>query len=357
MWFMSISLVLLAVLGVALLVPLFGDDDGDDRNEILGSSDPDDDVQGTEGNDLIRTFLGEDEVFGNGGNDEIRSGGDDDYVEGGDGLDFVRAGDGDDEVYGGDQDDRLFGDQGNDLLDGERGSDVIRGGRGDDLIFGGSDNLDGQSDNLSGEDDDDTIFGWGDGTFMGGGQNDVPDNPGSNNDTLVMVTGEGEMENRTGNNTNIGLANIGDADTTDIIVRDFNPADDNLVLTIDYATSGSPMAQADAEFTVNYSFEDATDDRAAGLQITVTWDNPDGDVGATEASSAFLLGFTQSNAGTFNLDPNGGSFDPEDPSAPLDIEVFLTNEASLDDPVQTLLDLGIATPAMIAQGFTLAPPP
>ena len=342
---MDVSLYLLAALGLLLLIPIFGaDDGGDDDNEILGSS-RDDLVNGTEGNDLIRTFRGEDEIYGNGGNDQIFSDEDDDYIEGGDGLDYVKAGPGNDEVYGNDQDDRLFGDQGDDYLDGGRGADVVRGGRGDDLIFGGSSNLPGQVDQLSGEDDDDTIFGWGDGTILNGGSNDI-ENPGSNDDTLIMVTGEGIMTNSTGFNTNIGLANIQDDDETEVVVNDFDLEDDNLVLTVDYNTTGTPMDNVDADFRVDYSFVAATSERGAGMEVTLTWLNPDGDVTQSESASAFLLGYSAVTAASFGLDPAGGSFTPGDVAAPFSVDAYLTQNASLTDPIATLDQIGITTTAI-----------
>ena len=337
---MSISLVLLAALGLALLLPLFGDEDDDGKNEISGTNN-DDTVQGTEGNDLIRTFLGDDTIYGNGGNDEIRAGEDDDYVEGGDGLDFVRAGAGNDEVYGNNQDDRLFGDQGNDLIDGGAGSDVIRGGRGDDLIFGGAANLPGQTDTLSGEDDDDTIFGWGDGTVMNGGQNDA-ENSGTNDDTLVMVTGEGEMTNRTGDNTNIALANVSDDQDTFALVTDFDRTADTLILTADTTADVTETP----DYTVNYEFQDATSERGAGMLVTVVWNNPpagtaEGDI---ETASAFLEGVTQNIPALSGLADSGEITD----DSIIDVDFYVTENASLTDPVATLGQMGISTPAIDA---------
>ena len=349
---MSVSLVLLVLLGGALLVPLFGggDDDGDDnKNELLGTPESDT-IEGTDGNDLIRTWLSDDTVYGNGGNDEIRPGGGNDYVEGGDGLDFIRAEEGDDAVFGNDQDDRIFGDKGDDWLDGGRGSDVVRGGWGNDLIFGGSDNLDGQTDVLSGEDNSDTIFGWGDGTSMNGGLTDV-DNPNQDNDdTLVMVTGEGEMENRTGDNTNIGLANVGDEQDTFITVTDFDIADDTLVLTIDYETADGFDVDPSQTLVVSYSFEDS--EAGGGMKVTVSWVSPDDDVVDQESASAFLVGVTQELSALSGLEDSGTL--PQDGSIIM-VEVYLTNEASLDDPLATMGEIGYNTLAM--QAWPSAPTP
>jgi hypothetical protein len=342
---MSVSVVLLVLLGGALLIPLFGRDDDENENEndidneILGGS-GNDVIDGTEENDLIRTFLGDDTIFGNDGNDNIRSGGGDDYVEGGLGNDFVRAGSGDDEIFGEEGDDRLFGEQGDDYIDGGSGDDIIRGGWGDDLILGR-----GGADNMTGADNNDTIFGWQNGTVMNGGLTDADNPDQSNDDTLVMVTGEGVMTNGTGDNMNIALANITDGQDTFISVTDFDPADDTLVLTVDYATNGTPMAQGDAEFTINYEFLEGTEDRGAGMLVTVTWDNPDGDVTDQESASAFLEGVVPGRPGIPVDTPVSGELDG---STLIDVDIYLTNGASLDDPLATMDQIGISTPAMAA---------
>ena len=352
---MSVSLVLLALLGGALLIPLFGGDEdegADGKNEMLGGPD-DDTINGTEGNDLIRTFLGNDTVFGNDGNDEIRPGGGDDYVEGGDGLDFIRAEEGDDAVFGGNQDDRIFGDQGDDYLDGGRGSDVVRGGWGNDLIFGGSDNLEGQTDVLSGEDNSDTIFGW-DGASMSGGLTD-DDNPNTDNDdTLVQVTGSGQMENPgTGDaNTNIALANVSDEQLTYIEVGGFDVENDQLVLTVDHATSAGTDT---ADFTISYEFLPADGDTGAGMLITVTWNNPyDGLTSDQyESSSAFLEGIIPGAPGIPADTPTSGEIVDD---SLISVDVYLTENASLTDPIATMDQIGISTPAMEAWPSTPVPP-
>ena len=342
---MSASLLLLALLGGALLIPLFGGDEDDDQDEIRGGP-GDDEITGTEDNDVIRSFLGEDTISGGGGNDEIRAGGGDDFVEGGDGLDFIRAGEGNDEVYGNNQDDRIFGDQGDDYLDGGRGEDVIRGGRGDDLIFGGSDNLEGQADVLSGEDNSDTIFGWGDGTTMSGGLTDSDNPDGDNDDTLVMVTGSGEMENPgTGDmNTNIALANVSDDQLTYIEVGGFDVENDELVLTVDHETSDGT---GPAEFTIDYAFLAADGETGAGMLVTVSWDNPYSDLTEQqyESSSAFLEGVIPGSPGIPLDTPVSGEIVDD---SLISVQVHLTENASLTDPIATMGQIGISTPAMAA---------
>jgi Ca2+-binding RTX toxin-like protein len=92
---------------------------------------------GTTRGDHIRTFEGNDTVYGNDGNDLIEGGADDDRLFGGYGGDRVFGGDGDDVIEGNYGDDRLFGGAGNDrfatyLFDG---SDTIYGGDGNDFAY------------------------------------------------------------------------------------------------------------------------------------------------------------------------------------------------------------------------------
>ncbi len=97
------------------------------------------------GDDIVRTGVGNDEVFGGEGNDTIRAGGGLDFAFGGEGNDKLIGeggndrlfgGEGNDKVYGGVGNDRLDGGEGNDRIVGGVGSDLLRGGDGDDVMFG-----------------------------------------------------------------------------------------------------------------------------------------------------------------------------------------------------------------------------
>jgi Ca2+-binding RTX toxin-like protein len=339
---MSMTVLLLLLASGVLLIPaLSGDEeeDGDEggKNEILGG--PEDDVvNGTNGNDLIRTFLGNDEIDGNGGNDDIRAGEGNDLVFGGAGLDFIRGGAGDDVIYGEEGVDRIISDSGNDYVDGGSGADVIRGSAGTDTILGGINvELDdqgrpvgngGAADELSGEDADDLLVAWGGGSTLNGGLNDE-DEPANltNNDTLVAVTGENFMENRTGDNTNIGLANMQDSQVTRAIVIDFDLDDDRLVLTVDHTSTAAIPAGYSPDFTTTFRAGVSTE-QGEGTFVEVRWDNPYGAPGETESESAgaFLVGYTpdQLNGSTgFLLRP----------------EVYLTEDASFTDPLATLQEI------------------
>lgn len=89
----------------------------------------DDELQGTEGRDVICTGRGDDFIEAMGGNDQIYAGPGSDFVDAGLGADTVSAGSGADIV---------FGQEGPDDLSGGGGRDDIRGGLGRDRIAGGS---------------------------------------------------------------------------------------------------------------------------------------------------------------------------------------------------------------------------
>lgn len=183
---------------------------------IIGTS-AEDDILGTDGNDIIDAKGGHDKVEGLGGNDIICGGSGNDELNGGDGDDLVFGESGDDELgggignddlRGGGGSDRLFGDSGNDLLKGDddddemdggdgndvmlgyAGDDILIGGEGNDKLFGnrGNDTLDGREGNdwLAGQGGNDSLDGAGGsdrlfGDFQHGG---------SGEDTLFSIDGE-----------------------------------------------------------------------------------------------------------------------------------------------------------------------
>ena len=111
---------------------------------IVGT-DGDDDLEGTDGDDVVVLLAGDDEFDGHDGND---------IVCGGDGEDTLDGGDGDDIIDGEAGNDDLDGDGGDDLVFGGSGEDKIDGGRGDDELYGGPD-----ADELSGQSDSDVLYG------------------------------------------------------------------------------------------------------------------------------------------------------------------------------------------------------
>ena len=106
-------------------------------------------VFGTDGNDNIRVYGGDDVVFALDGDDTILGGDGNDILFGGLGADDVNGGEGNDVLIGGRGFDTLRGDEGNDILIGGLGKSEQYGGAGDDVMFGGTkdDLYDGGWDN------------------------------------------------------------------------------------------------------------------------------------------------------------------------------------------------------------------
>ncbi|MEQ1622581.1 MAG: peroxidase family protein [Methylococcales bacterium] len=133
---------------------------GADSNEVL---------VGTDNNDLLYMWAGDDTAYGEDGND---------IIYGGAGIDRLQGGDGDDTIYGGDGGDLIDGGAGDDILWGESsgtaaaGLDQIIGGAGNDIIHGGV-----GIDKISGSSGDDVIYGEGetDAFTHGGDGNDYID--------------------------------------------------------------------------------------------------------------------------------------------------------------------------------------
>ncbi|WP_320055887.1 hypothetical protein [Desulfuromonas thiophila] len=94
---------------------------------------------GTDGADLIRTYQGEDSLFGLDGDDWLLGGSDTDYLDGGAGNDLLFGGDSNDQLGGGSGDDTLIGGAGDDIYvyGAGSGADSIdnSGGGTDWLIF------------------------------------------------------------------------------------------------------------------------------------------------------------------------------------------------------------------------------
>jgi Ca2+-binding RTX toxin-like protein len=84
---------------------------------------------GTDVNDGIRAFEGDDLAYGLAG---------DDVMQGNPGNDILLGNLGNDTLYGGFSNDLLYGGKGNDVLFGDRGDDTLVGNRGADFIQGGT---------------------------------------------------------------------------------------------------------------------------------------------------------------------------------------------------------------------------
>lgn len=326
---MSIAILLVLLATGALILPSFGDDsddDDDDKNKVEGTFE-DDELEGTEGNDLIRGFTGEDTIRGLGGNDEIRGGDGVDTIFGGDGLDFIRGGEGNDIISGGEGNDRIISDRGDDEVDAGYGSDVVRGGLGNDTIFGGFDarlqpdgslQKVGQSfDQLSGEDGDDTIFIWGGGNDAGGGGQM---NGGIGDDTLVLVTGQTNIDPGAGSNGIYAFANVEDDDITLGIIDEFDPrpgVGDTLVLTVD-GILGATDPTPDVTFDTTETTMDENGVTVPGVLIEARIADGSVTPAESEGASVFIRGAT--------IDSLAGA----------EIEVVFTNGADYFDGQGTL---------------------
>ncbi|WP_295045229.1 calcium-binding protein [uncultured Paracoccus sp.] len=206
----------------------------------------DDDINGSENDDMLSGDAGADQIRGMGGNDliffdaaDLASGklveGNEGFdtafsvgstavnlkllertfeaAYGGDGNDTLNArglsddvslygGKGNDTLYGSDGDDNLSGDAGSDDIDGWNGDDRLSGGGGLDTLSGdaGSDILSGgtESDQLDGGSGDDILLGGAGNDLLDGGADDDRVDGGLGDDTLdgqegddVLVAGAG----------------------------------------------------------------------------------------------------------------------------------------------------------------------
>ena len=187
--------------GNAMIFGFSGDDTlegsfGDDI--ILGGLD-NDRLYGGSGSDLIYDMYGNNLMWGEDGNDIIYAGDGIDHLYGGIGDDYLFGGDGDDILNGEEDNDNLYGEEGNDELHGGGGDDDLFGGDGDDILFG-----DNGNDYLEGGNGNNTMYGGiGNDTFVGGEDIDKMYG-GLNNDTFYggngpnyMYGGEGD-DNFTG---------------------------------------------------------------------------------------------------------------------------------------------------------------
>ncbi len=184
----------------------------------IRSTDADDHITGTDGNDLLNDFA--EGGIDYGGDDQLYGGAGDDTLIGGIGEDYLQGNTGNDRLYGGADDDTLRGGQNDDYLEGGTGDDSVYGDLGDDTI----------------------VWNVGDGedTIDGGTGDEV------NGDTLRVVNGTGGAET-------IELAAPGDGGTgftvtaggetsqvdgiedVEVVLSD---AGDTVTLTGDFASSG-----------------------------------------------------------------------------------------------------------------------
>ena len=170
---------------------------GTASDDLVTTSDQDDDVRGEGGNDIIDGGLGNDTINGGAGtdtlsggegNDALSGGPDNDELEGGAGIDEIAGGAGDDVINGGDGIDNLMGNAGVDEINGGAGNDTISGGTGEDQLVGGE-----GDDTINGNDDNDTVWGDAGEDVLTGGNGDDSVFGGDGDDILLGNEGNDEI--------------------------------------------------------------------------------------------------------------------------------------------------------------------
>ncbi|MFD1259670.1 calcium-binding protein [Entomomonas asaccharolytica] len=184
-----------------------------------------------------------DHVIGSEGNDTIRVYGGDDYVE---------ARSGNNTIYGGDGNDILIGGTGNDTLHGENGNDRLEAGEGDDYLYGGA--------------GDDILVAGPGSSFLQGG---------NGNDTYIIHRGDGLVTiNDSGSSSDEDKVIFEDLASTDIALVELI---DNDTLVINF-TSGDKVIFQRRTLSTNqiasYQFADGvvftTEDILTYKPITLT---------------------------------------------------------------------------------------
>ncbi|MDQ8731418.1 glycerophosphodiester phosphodiesterase family protein [Bradyrhizobium sp. LHD-71] len=179
---------------------------------IYGADDQDDELSGTDGNDLVYAMKGDDAVEAGAGDDLVYGDGGDDTVDGGDGNDTLIGGAGDDELQGGAGHDALIGGVGDDLIDGGEGIDTVDysadsagivvdlatgEANGDDI---GADELIGV-ENVIGGSGDDSLTGDDAANRLDGGAGDDALDGGAGDDLILAGLGNDTIDGGAGFDT------------------------------------------------------------------------------------------------------------------------------------------------------------
>lgn len=155
-------------------------------------------------------------IFGTVNNDNITGTNDNDLIFGLEGRDKINGSNGDDCIVGGEGNDKLNGSNGRDVVLGQEGDDVVDGSNGVDLLFGGSGNdkmngTNGVDNMFAGEGDDIISASNGDDYVIAGPGNDKID-AGNGADYVEGNEGDDDMKGRNGNDNLIGGADTDRAD-------------------------------------------------------------------------------------------------------------------------------------------------
>ena len=178
--FQGASVVFDLVIGIAIHVP-------DECQNIRFSGNP---IFGTENNDNLHGTNGNDLIFGFEGNDKIN---------GSNGNDCIIGGPGNDKLYASNGNDVVFGNEGNDTLDGSNGNDLLIAGSGDDKLDGSNGN-----DRMFGEDGNDVFDGSNGDDYMIGGLGNDKFDASNGNDYIEGNEGNDQMSGGNGNDTLLG---------------------------------------------------------------------------------------------------------------------------------------------------------
>lgn len=218
---------------------------GDDKMRSYGG---DDLIEGRGGDDSLIADAGDDLILGGTGNDSIFAGAGDDDVDGGDGDDFQQLAGGNDVALGGASDDTINGQAGNDRITGGRGADSINGGSGADTLIGqsGSDFIKGggRGDLITAGGGRDTIkAGAGDDIVNGNGGRDLIDGGagadlligGGGRDTFIFRNNSGDdiVRGFTVDKDKIDLSAVRDiSDFNDLMANHLRIEGDDLVIDL-----------------------------------------------------------------------------------------------------------------------------
>lgn len=155
-------------------------------------------------------------IFGTVNNDNITGTNKNDLIFGLEGNDKINGSNGDDCIVGGEGNDKLNGSNGKDVVLGQEGDDVVDGSNGVDLSYGGpgNDKMNGTNgvDNMfAGEGDDIINASNGNDYVIAGPGNDKID-AGNGADYVEGNEGDDDMKGRNGNDTLLGGADTDKAD-------------------------------------------------------------------------------------------------------------------------------------------------